>query len=174
MTLPPSPESVAALAPVRSWLLATAHQDAEAELTDAHADVENVLARARAEAAELLVAARADGAAQGAEAAARALTRGRREARATVLRAQADLQTALREQARAAVLALRDHEDYPALRDELARRARAVLGPEATITEAPSGGIVAHRGSRSVDLSLPVLADRALERLGGEVARLWT
>ena len=43
----------------------------------------------------------------------------------------------------------------------------------AEVTEHSEGGVVARAPGRRVDLSLPALADRALDRLGGEVRALW-
>lgn len=171
---PVDPAALQALGPVRDWLVETARRDADTVLARARTEAEERLARARAGAAELVTAARAEGAAQGAEAAARELARARREARASVLRAQTELQEQLRVQAREAVSALRSDAGYPALREQLAARAVAALGPGASVTEAPSGGVEARTGGRRVDLSLAVLADRALARLGAEVTRLWT
>jgi vacuolar-type H+-ATPase subunit E/Vma4 len=168
-------EAELALAPVRAWLRDAARREADAMVASARADADQQLARARAEAAELISFERDQGAAEGAAAAARERARARREARTTVLRAQAALVTLLRDQARAAVLSLKDDEvDYAALREELESRARTALGPEATVAEAPAGGVVAQAGSRRVDLSLAMLADQAVSGLGVEVTRLWT
>jgi hypothetical protein len=41
------------------------------------------------------------------------------------------------------------------------------------VQESPDGGVVAVAGSRRLDLSLPVLAEREVDRLGSEVERLW-
>jgi vacuolar-type H+-ATPase subunit E/Vma4 len=169
-----APEAEQALAPVRTWLLDAARADADALLAQAAAEAEARLARAQAEAAALVETARAEGEALGTEAAARELTRARREARARLLRAQADLLDRLREQARAAVLALRADAGYPALVEQLTARARAVLGPDAAVTEADLGGVVGQAGSRRVDLSLPALAEWAIADLGAEVTRLWS
>ena len=68
---------------------------------------------------------------------------------------------------------LRRTDDYAALRERLERLARALLGPDAEVTGHPEGGVVARAPGRRVDLSLPALADRALDRLGGEVRALW-
>ena len=54
-----------------------------------------------------------------------------------------------------------------------ALRARAALGPDAILTEAPEGGLVAESGSRRLDLTLPTLADAALEAAADQVAGLW-
>jgi vacuolar-type H+-ATPase subunit E/Vma4 len=74
----------------------------------------------------------------------------------------------------AGATALAETAEYEALRARLADRAREQLGPQALLVESPDGGIVASAGNERVDLSLPALADRALERSGPEVAALWT
>lgn len=171
---PLPPPADAALAPVRRWLLDAARRDADAEVAAARVEAAERLATARTEAAGLVEEARAEGAAQGAEAAARELARARREARATVLRTQAALREQLLAEARTAAATLRETPEYPALRESLARRAQQALGAGAVVSEAPEGGVVATDGARRVDLSLPVLAERAVARLGMEVTGLWT
>ncbi len=167
-------EAELALAPVRAWLHHAARQEADALVASARAEADQQLAQARAEALELISSERDQGAAEGAAAAGRERARARREARTTVLRAQATLVALLRDQARAAVQGLKDDEvDYATLRQELETRARTALGPEATVAEAPAGGVVARAGSRRVDLSLAMLADQAVAGLGAEVTRLW-
>jgi vacuolar-type H+-ATPase subunit E/Vma4 len=169
-----SSEAEQALRPVRDRLLATARQDAEALSGAAREDAAGRIRRATAQAETLLEQARAEGEAQAADAVARELARAGREARTIVLRARADLADQVRSAARTAVVALRDDPGYPALRERLVAMALAALGTDAVVTEAPDGGIRATRGSRSVDLSLPVLAERAFDRLGQEVTRLWS
>ncbi|EKX65016.1 hypothetical protein STRIP9103_07529 [Streptomyces ipomoeae 91-03] len=41
------------------------------------------------------------------------------------------------------------------------------------MSEHADGGVVARVPGRRVDLSLTALADRALDRMGGEVRSLW-
>ena len=62
---------------------------------------------------------------------------------------------------------------HPQLRDRLAARARAELGPDARITDATDGGLLAEAPGRRLDLSLDALADLAVDALGAEVNRLW-
>ncbi|GAB2920724.1 hypothetical protein GCM10027075_20790 [Streptomyces heilongjiangensis] len=69
--------------------------------------------------------------------------------------------------------ALRGTEDYASLRAWLEQRARALLGPAADVAEHADGGVVARAPGRRVDLSLTALADRATDRVGGEVRTLW-
>ncbi|NIL53938.1 hypothetical protein HBK87_25785 [Streptomyces sp. 2BBP-J2] len=57
--------------------------------------------------------------------------------------------------------------------ERLGHRARVLLGPGAEVTGHPEGGVLARAPGRRADLSLPALAERALDRLGGEVRTLW-
>jgi hypothetical protein len=84
-----------------------------------------------------------------------------------------DLYDELRRASRDAARALRDSSDYPEILRRLTERAVAAMGPEAAMQESPDGGVVAVAGSRRLDLSLPVLAEREVDRLGSEVERLW-
>ena len=63
--------------------------------------------------------------------------------------------------------------DRAALLDALRARVRAELGPDATVREHPDGGLVAEAPGRRLDLSLPALADDAVDALGGAAAALW-
>ena len=80
----------------------------------------------------------------------------------------------LRVRARATVTALQAAPAYDRLRVRLAAQARQLAGPGAVVTEAPEGGVVAVAAGRRWDLSLPALAERAVDALGPEVERLWT
>ncbi len=163
----------AALEPVRAALRAEAGAQAEAGTEEAqrHADEVRTAARERAE--RIRDQARAEGEQQARAAVAAVLTRRRREARDAVLTAQRELYDELRQRCRDAAIGLRDSADYPQLRRALSEQAIAVLGPDASVEESPSGGVVAVAGGRRLDLSLPTLADREIERLGSAVERLW-
>jgi hypothetical protein len=63
--------------------------------------------------------------------------------------------------------------DRAALRSLLEARARAVLGPGASVTAAADGGVLAKAPGLRVDLTLTSLAERALERAGPEAETLW-
>jgi hypothetical protein len=102
------------------------------------------------------------------------LAQSRQDARRTLLRAQRDLYDELRQRCRTAAAALAESPGYEELRQQLAERALAQLGPGATVTDSGDGGVLASAGDRWLDLALPTLADRALERSGPEVAELWT
>lgn len=174
MSRPLTTAADAALAPVRAALLAAARADAADVLRNAESRRSELLERARRTAEELVADARATG-----EAAAQAsvgvrLAQSRREARSSVLSAQRELYDELRLRCRAAASALTGTAEYEGLRRQLIDKARRELGPEAVVEESPDGGIVASAGTERVDLSLPALADRALDRSGAEVAGLWT
>ena len=164
----------AELEPVRAALLAAARADAAAVLVAADEDEAATMAAARAQVADLVGAARREGAADAAAMLAADRARGRREARRIELSARQEVLDQLRSRARAAVTALRDDPGYGRLRDRLAARARELAGPDAVISEPPDGGVVAVSAGRRWDLSLPVLAERAVDALGPEVERLWT
>lgn len=168
------PRSVAALEPVRRSL----HQAAEAEaavIRGASANqVRVLLDAARRDAAEMRQAAAAEGEALARSAAAARSARVRREAHQTVLAEQEALRRRLvRELDRAATARTADPR-YPLLVERLTAHSRALLGPDATVTESPAGGVVAEKRSRRLDLSLPVLAEQALEPRWQEARDLWT
>lgn len=163
-----------ALEPVRTALLDRARADADATGRRAAAEAATALGQARARAAEIVAAARADGRRDAETVRARDASRADREARETVLRAQREAYDRLRRDALSRVCALRDDPGYPALLDRLRDRAAAALGNGAVVHEHPDGGIVAEAAGRRLDLSLPALADRAVDDLGAEVTRLWT
>lgn len=69
---------------------------------------------------------------------------------------------------------LRADPAYVAWTDRLRDELRAVLGPEAVVTEHPEGGVVGETPGRRVASTLTGLADRALDALGSDVERLWS
>ncbi|HEX6326396.1 MAG TPA: hypothetical protein VFZ72_07480 [Jiangellaceae bacterium] len=165
--------SVAALAPVQSKLHAQAEADARTTLDQARRQADRIRSDARARAAGILADSRAEGEEQARAAVAARVVRRRREARDVVLSVRRDLYDELRRASRDAARALRDSSDYPEILRRLTERAVAAMGPEAAVQESPDGGVVAVAGSRRLDLSLPVLAEREMDRLGSEVERLW-
>ncbi len=58
--------------------------------------------------------------------------------------------------------------------DRLTARCHEALGPEATVTPSPAGGVFGELGTRRLDLSVPVLAAAAVESHAAEVRQLWT
>jgi hypothetical protein len=152
----------AALEPVRAALLRAARADADAVEAAAGRDGELTVREATIRAGHLREQARADGAADAAAALAVLRARAGRAARATVLAARREEYEALRAAARAAMAALaRD----PTVHMRLIATARVRLGPEATVEEAPGGGVVASAGARRLDLSLAGFADRAVDQV---------
>ena len=164
----------AALDPVRTALRAAAHADAAEALRKAHQRTDELLADARRTADEILDTARADGEAEATAAVNVRLAQSRRDARRSMLTAQRELYDELRQRCRAAATALAEGPGYEELRAHLVERALAQLGSDATVTDCADGGVLASAGDRRLDLTLPTLAERALERSGAEVAELWT
>ncbi len=173
MTGPAHDGTSDALSPVREQLLRAAHTDAEALLARVEREAAALLDQARAEARTILDEARRQGEADGADAARDLLVRARREARSRTLTARRTSYELLRREAAERVRELRRTDAYPSLREQLEHRARVLLGPAAEMTEQADGGAVARAPGKRVDLSLTALADRALDRMGGEVRSLW-
>ncbi|MCC9197746.1 hypothetical protein QNO08_06915 [Arthrobacter sp. zg-Y820] len=163
----------AALEPVRYALRRQAEAEAARRAGDARRQADEILSAARSEAEQI----RATAAQQGSEAAhAEAVGRSariRREARRTVLAQQEALRSDLVQQVQHQARELRSDPRYPQMLRRLTERADALLGPMASVTESYKGGVTGSAGSRHLDLSLPALAEQALERHSGEVHRLW-
>ena len=148
-----------------SHLLDQAHRDADSTRTNAQADINQQLERARGRA----------------ETSSRAhhqqlLTQARRQASAIIMEAQETARVQLITQLRDDAMRLRDDPRYPQLLDGLEAAARRQLGPDTIITRDPTvaGGIIGWDGDRSVDYTLPALAERSLGSLGQRTAELWT
>lgn len=168
MNLPPDAD--AALTPLRDALLADARARA-AEIARAAADqARAILDDAEREAAAIRAAAVAAGQAAARAEAAERSARVRRQARGEVLAARNAVWLETRQAVREAAVTLRDDPRYPLLRERLRGVALERLGPDATITESPGGGIVARAGTRRLDLSLPTLALDLLGSMGGETS----
>ncbi|GAA2806717.1 V-type ATP synthase subunit E family protein [Kribbella solani] len=164
----------AALDTVRAALLAAARADAADMSRKAESQRDELLDQARRTADHLVAEARAAGAADANASLAARMAQTRRESRRSALFAQRELYDELRRRCRTAASALAGTPEYAGLRQLLIDAARRQLGAGAAVEESPDGGIVASAGSERIDLSLPVLADRALARSGSEVAGLWT
>jgi vacuolar-type H+-ATPase subunit E/Vma4 len=173
MTTPAPEQTTDALSPVRAGLLRAAHADAEALLARSEREAAALLDQARAEARAVIDEARRQGEADGSDAARDLLVRARREARSRTLAARREAYRELRREAAERVRALRGSDDYASLRALLEQRARVLLGSAAEIVEHTDGGVVARAPGRRVDLSLATLADRAVDRMRGEVRNLW-
>jgi vacuolar-type H+-ATPase subunit E/Vma4 len=161
------------LEPVRKALLDRAHERAAARVAAADEVARATLAEAAAEAEALLSEARRVGGQEADAVIAGQRAQAVRQARAVVLGARRTAFDALREQARGAVRTLRQDPDYPRVVEVLRQRLRHELGPAATISDHDSGGLVAQRGGRTLSFTLDDLADRIVDRLGGEVEGLW-
>ncbi len=163
------------LGAIREAFLEQAETAAARRRAEVEAEFEQKLAEARAEASSLVEQGRLDGRLAAGHESSRRRGAARRHVREARLGARGALYQELRARARAEALDLRSDPRYAALLDRLAEAARAQLGTGAEIEIDPpgAGGVLARSGSKSVDYTLLVLVDRALEELGAEVARLW-
>ena len=163
------------VAPLRESLLETTRSALAEEDRQERAAAAERLAAAREQAETTVMRAQAEGKHTAEREGKRLRATALREAREATLRAQQALVDDLRRQAREAALRLRETVEYPALVDRLAEGAREQLGPEALLELDPegTGGVRGRAGSRSVDYTLPVLVDRALDELGERVEELW-
>lgn len=164
------------IAAARDALLAEARDRAAVLLAEAEADTAARLAEARREAEEIVASARARGEAEGRAQAAREAAVEHAQVRAAVLAARREALDVLRVRAHEAVMGLRENPGYDDLLDRLTAQARRDLGDDAVVERDPPdvGGVRARCGTRSIDSTLPVLADRCVEALGGRVRSLWT
>jgi hypothetical protein len=157
-------DAITELTPLRATLLADASVRAAAMLADARAEASITRASAEAEALRLVDAAREDGR-RAAEAIARSeRLAAARQARALVLQARSAREATARERALRAALAFRKRPEYGRLLEALETDCRRRLGAEAEIERDPAqgGGVRARLGSRSLDYTLPSLAEHAL------------
>ncbi len=160
---------------VAMTLLEQSRDDASTRITAAETRAENIVNEGRAHAEEITRSAEAEGSRSVEADVAHRLAQGRRDARRAVLGARRDAVERLRLEALGAVEELRQRPGYPDLEDDLADLALAVLGPDTEIERDPGqrGGVEARAGSRTVDLTLPSLAERCLRDLGADVETLW-
>ena len=165
--------SNAALESVRYALRRGAEADARRLADEARRQSDEILATARAEAEEIRNTAARQGRESARIEAVGRSARIRRQARRTVLAQQEALRTELIHSVMEQAQGLRSDPRYPRILHRLTARADALLGPTASVTESSLGGVTASAGSRHLDLSLPALADQALENRSGEVSRLW-
>jgi ATP synthase (E/31 kDa) subunit len=165
--------AVTALAPVRAHLLGVARGEADRIRAAARGEAEALLRQARADAERAVGLAAAQGEADAAPAAAAARSRGRAQARAIILGVQRDACDELRRRVRATAQDLRGDPDYELFLTRLTALAARTAGPDATVTVAPGGGVLARAGQVIVDCSLPRLAAQATDALGDRVRELW-
>ena len=165
--------SDAALAPLRERLLA----DAQATLSgilDAARDQAGVTrTAAEVEAVRIRAAAAAAGEETARSEAALRSARARRQGHQAVLESRRALRDEVGRRVRESAIALTADPRYPALMERLRARAVEVLGPDVVVTEGPDGGLVAVAGSRSLDLTLPTLAEAVLGAMAPDVSGLW-
>ncbi|MCC3283827.1 hypothetical protein [Arthrobacter caoxuetaonis] len=162
-----------ALEPVREAIRRDAEERAREVVDAATRQAEDIRGRAREEADGIRSRSDADGRDAARTEAALRSARLRRRAGGIVLSQEEELREQLRSEVLAEMAQLRTDPRYPRLLDALRAQARTLLGRQAQLEEAPEGGIIGRLGSRSVNLSLPALADAALERHAGEVRTLW-
>ena len=167
-------EAVTALTPVRGWLLRDARAEADRVVAEARDQAAATLDRARADAERAVALAVVAGQSEAARFAAAERARGHEQARTVLLSARREAYDELCGEVLAAAARLRDEPGYQRLIGRLATMAADAAGPEATITVAPGGGLVARSSQVVVDCSLPRLAVLAVEALGDRVRGLWT
>jgi vacuolar-type H+-ATPase subunit E/Vma4 len=161
---------------LRATLLAGAEAEAAAVREEAERRAGDEVDRARDESMRIQETARSEGEAAADLETARELALARTEARRLVLEAQRAVYLGFRDQALASALALRaDRKAYALLLDRLERVARDALGGGVAVERDPEGvgGVRASGGSRSVDLTLPVLVDDCIAALGMRTEELW-
>lgn len=162
-----------ALGPVRDALHRQAEEGATRTVTEARQQAEQILAAARAEAGDILSTAEREGAEAARADAVASSARARREARRTVLAEQERLHSMLTEEVMQRARGIRHDPRYPQILRRLTAQADRLLGPMASVTESHLGGVVGTAGSRRLDLTLPALAEQALEDHAREVQTLW-
>ncbi len=160
----------AALAPLRSALLARATAEAAQEVAEAQRQADSLVTQAYATAQADLETAASLGRSDAETVIVAHRSRARRAARLGELAAQREVYDELHRRVTAAMARLADE---PALRDRLVAQVRAVLGPDATVLDVPGGGVIGHMAGRRVDFSLRAAAERAVNELGAGVRELW-
>jgi vacuolar-type H+-ATPase subunit E/Vma4 len=163
----------AALEPVRQRLRRDAEEEAHRLRAAAREQAAVIIAQAQQNATAALATAAAQARATADPVTAAELRRARDSARSAVLTAQRAACDELRGRVRRAVAALPAEQGYDELLHRITRLAERAAGPDAEVTLAPGGGVVAHRAGVVVDCSLPRLADLAVSELGQAVTDLW-
>ncbi len=157
------------LAPLRRALLDAAVHDAAAIRAEAEAEAARLRAEAAERAASILAEARARGEAEGSARVAAQRSGARREARTVTLEAQRAAYDRVRDEAVAAVAAV---VRRPVERGRLTALVRESLGPDATITDLPRGGLAGESADgRRVDASAETLVALAMAEL--DLEQLW-
>ena len=174
MTTSQTDRVMPALQPVAAELLRRADAEAQQVIADAQDEANRIVEQARATAQQITETARDAGQATTAALVAEETAAVRRAMRRDVLVAQDAVYRQWRRHAAEAVQRLRNEREYPRWRDALQRAASAALGPDARVIDNPAGGIAAQLCNRQIDLSLPAIAARALDRLAPEAEGLWS
>jgi len=162
-----------ALEPVRLRLRREADDEAARIRSDAQARAAEITARAHQDAAAAVDEAIASGQSDATALAAEDLRRARDAARTAVLTAQREACDELRRRVRSGLEALPADPGYGLLAGQLTRLAVRAAGPDAVVTPAPAGGVVARAAGVVVDCSLDRLAELAVEALGPAIRELW-
>ena len=165
----------AALDVVALALLGRSRDQASARIATAERRAGDIDDEGQEHAEEIARSAEAEGTQSAESEVAHRLALGRREARRTVLQARQAAVERLQREALAAVKELRYQPGYPNLEDRLADLAFTVLGTDTQIDRDPGhqGGVQARAGSRTVDLTLPSIAERCMRDLGTDLEGLW-
>ena len=163
----------AALEAVRRAVQRDAETAAAQREAEARSQAAEIMARAQAEADTIYAAARREGTEAARAESAASSARARRQARRTVLAEQEHLRALLHDRVIEQAREVRRDPRYPQILRRLTAQADRALGPMASVTESYLGGVTGTAGSRRLDLSLPALAEQALEDHAGEVRRLW-
>lgn len=153
--------------------MSRARADAERLFAEVDTDADALIARARVEADTVLAQARAQGETDAEALLVAERAQARRQARSVVLAAQRDTYDELRSGVLAALPALRADPAYAAWCGRLRESVRAVLGPDAVVTEHPDGGVLGEVAGRRAAFTLVGLADQAIDALGPDVEGLW-
>jgi vacuolar-type H+-ATPase subunit E/Vma4 len=158
---------------VRQRLRRDAQDEAERLRAAAHAQAAAIVAQAQQDATAALSQAAVRAAAIADPLTAAELRRARGAARSAALTAQRAACDELRSQVRTAVAAVPTEQGYDRLLHQITLLAEHAAGPDAEVTLAPSGGVIARRAGVVVDCSLERLADLAVTELGAAVTELW-
>lgn len=162
-----------ALEPTRAALIRTAKDTAAAVLAAADEASQAQVAAARASIEQRLRAAHDEGVRDAKVASDHRRRQRDRVTRQALLGAQLESYEELRRSVESKAQQMRADPNYPCLIRALTAVARDRLGAQATVTEHPSGGVVADWQGRHLDLSLAAFAERALAACPAEVGSLW-
>lgn len=166
-------ESAAALTPVRAWLAGDAEAQAGTVLAEAEDEARRIIDDSDREAAAIRADARRRGRALATASAREQSMRVGRQARSLVLAAAARIRERVQTDLTAAAEGLPSDPRYPALRERLVQRGRALLGEDAQLFDAAGGGVVLVSGQRSIDLSMPTLVAQAMTANADWLEELW-